>query len=67
MDNEIFQLFLNILVELLIGGNREVQNSIYAFFIQSNESEVFFKKIHDVIEEEIVLTKRIFSLEENFQ
>lgn len=43
---------------MLDGGNREVQKSVYSFFLNYTSSEVFFMKLHEKFDIEIANIKK---------
>lgn len=49
--NELYNSLLSFGIQMLEGGNREVQKSVYNFFINYTSSEVFFLKLHERFED----------------
>lgn len=56
--NRILFSTFKLLVRLLKGGNKQIQNRIYDFFISNPNSEKFFKKIYLIFSQEISKTKK---------
>lgn len=52
-DDELISAVIDLLIILLTNGNTDVQQSVYKFFVSKSSSENFFKKLHDIIHEEI--------------
>lgn len=52
-NDAVFGDLINFGIKLLEEGNNEVQKSVYAYFMNFPSSEVFFKRIHGRLEEEI--------------
>lgn len=48
----IFNPLISFGIMLLDGGNREVQKSVYNFFLNYTTSEVFFLRLHEKFDEE---------------
>ncbi|KRX08878.1 MIR motif [Pseudocohnilembus persalinus] len=59
MDSYIFQQLILLLNTLLQGGNINVQETIYKFFITNKKSEKFFQKIYTFILDEIQKIEQI--------
>ena len=53
ISDKIFDDLILFGKKILKGGNKEVQKSIYNYFINNTSSEVFFKRIHEKITDEI--------------
>jgi len=47
----LYNSLLSFGIQMLEGGNREVQKSVYNFFINYTSSEVFFLKLHERFED----------------
>lgn len=52
-DNLFLYYLFKFFVSLLFGGNRQVQKTIYNFFLSNPISEKFFRKMNDLIMNEI--------------
>lgn len=50
LSDTIFNDLVNFGIQILDGGNREVQKSVYGYFKNFTSSEVFFMRIHSRIE-----------------
>ncbi|EGR30411.1 MIR domain protein [Ichthyophthirius multifiliis] len=57
-SEELFIYIIQFGVKLLYDGNKEVQKSIFNYFMNFTQSEVFFKTIHKYINDEIQKIKR---------
>lgn len=58
INEAVFGDLINFGIRLLEGGNLEVQKSVYSYFMNFTSSEVFFKRVHTMLSEEIVKLKR---------
>ncbi|EAR95948.2 MIR domain protein (macronuclear) [Tetrahymena thermophila SB210] len=54
----LYYLF-RLLISLLDGGNKQVQNTLYEFFISNSQSEYLFQRINNIIEDEIKIIKKL--------
>ncbi|XP_077567065.1 inositol 1,4,5-trisphosphate-gated calcium channel ITPR3 [Stigmatopora nigra] len=50
-NDKIFQESIQLAISLLEGGNTEIQNSFYKLMMGDNNSEKFFKVLHDRMKE----------------
>ena len=55
---------IDLCIKLLVGGNTEVQSSFYEYFINTPNSENFFAKLNNLINEEIIFMSKPKSLHE---
>jgi hypothetical protein len=53
----IYEL-IKLLLALVEGGSRYLQDQIYEYFLRAKESEKFFKQISQIIQQEIVIVKQ---------
>jgi len=58
INDAVFGDLINFGMRLLEEGNVEVQKSIYSYFMNFTSSEVFFKRVHTMLSDEIVRLKR---------
>lgn len=54
----VFGDLINFGISLIKNGNIEVQKSVYSYFKNFTSSEVFFKRIHTILSDEIIRLKR---------
>lgn len=52
-DSQYLYSLLRFMIRLLFGGNPTVQKTIYDFFLTNSSSELFFRKMNDLIHREI--------------
>jgi len=64
IDQMIFVSMIDLCIKLLDGGNTEVQSSFYEYFINTPNSENFFAKLNNLINEEITFLNKPKSLHE---
>lgn len=57
-NDEVFSDLINFGIKLLEDGNTDVQKSVYLYFMNFPSSEVFFKRIHTRLSDEIQNIKR---------
>lgn len=58
INDAVFGDLINFGIALLEDGNNEVQKSVYVYFNNFTSSEVFFKRIHTILSDEIIRLKR---------
>ena len=64
-DTSFLYYLFKFFVSLLFGGNRQVQKTIYNFFLSNPISEKFFRKMHNLIMNEISIYHNKKSNEED--
>ncbi|EAR92909.2 zinc finger, C2H2 type family protein (macronuclear) [Tetrahymena thermophila SB210] len=57
-NDAVFADLIHFGIVLLEDGNNEVQKSVYTYFMNFTSSEVFFKRIHTILTDEIIRLKR---------
>jgi len=57
LSDQLFNDLIVFGIQILDGGNHDVQKSIYNYFLNFTSSEVFFMRIHERIHEEINILK----------
>lgn len=57
LSDQLFNDLIVFGIQILDGGNHDVQKSIYSYFLNFTSSEVFFMRIHERIHEEINMLK----------
>lgn len=58
VSDAVFGDLINFGITLLEDGNNEVQKSVYSYFKNFTSSEVFFKRVHTILSDEIIRLKR---------
>ena len=53
LKNKIFYKLIDLLITMIGDGDEKIQNYIYDYFKENVKSEIFFKRINDLINEEI--------------
>ncbi|KAL4462524.1 hypothetical protein ABPG74_000354 [Tetrahymena malaccensis] len=53
LDNELIIHYLSFANTLLEGGNNQIQNTIYSFFMSYQKSEVIFSRFNSIIRKQI--------------
>ena len=64
LEHLTYVSMIDLCIKLLEGGNSEVQSSFYEFFINTPNSENFFAKLNNLINEEICFLGKTKSLHE---
>ena len=54
----LFNDLISFGIHLLDGGNREVQKSVYNFFLNYTSSEVFFLRLHERFDKMVIDIKK---------
>jgi hypothetical protein len=54
----IYNDLISFGIMLLDGGNRDVQKSVYNFFLNYTTSEVFFLRLHEKFDQEVIDIKQ---------
>ena len=64
ISNQAFKIIIEVFLSLLEGGNTDVQSTFYNFFLENQQSENFFMKIANIMNEEIAFLNKNHTIKE---
>ena len=53
LERDIFKALISLSIQLLEGGNHQIQQEFYQYFLTSSNSEFLFYRIHKIIQDKI--------------